>query len=468
MQAQEAQKAAVCSLQACITTAVQAGRAGTAGAAAEQMAACLGRSDAQGAAEAILMAQSAHTVGDMEALFQDAAAPQAWEQLLLQLRDHLEVNPALTASHQRLQTKLQQETCMGPRLALTPPVLDILKAIPATTCIISLHLSSEHSSVLYCAVLRGQQTSETGPAGKTKAAKQVIKETFQSITAAAEAKPDAVEPAMLAQVPLPRGALAAVAAQLKQYTAAREQHLLAVADQATTAASIVATEDTPAQQWQGVLDSLAALLGPAAPLLSAPPAAQDSKGGSQGCPVLLLLDAQLVDLPFEWLPQLKSASAVVRDFSLHVHHSRMTVASSGRQGVAIKQLSYIVDPCMEHAPPPPLTPPVSTPAKPGPKSTKPLPANTPAEKASRSLVQAFQQDVLPAIGKEWSGITGSASFMPTEAQYAQLLRRAVGVVYCGMGPVMQYVPAAVLAQADLRACEVAVLLDTGHTTKSDR
>lgn len=61
---------------------------------------------------------------------------------------------------------------MGPRLALTPPVLDILKAIPATTCIISLHLSSEHSSVLYCAVLRGQQTSETGPAGKTKAAKQ--------------------------------------------------------------------------------------------------------------------------------------------------------------------------------------------------------------------------------------------------------------------------------------------------------
>lgn len=55
---------------------------------------------------------------------------------------------------------------------------------------------------------------------------------------------------MLAQVPLPRGALAAVAAQLKQYTAAREQHLLAVADQATTAASIVATEDTPAQQWQ--------------------------------------------------------------------------------------------------------------------------------------------------------------------------------------------------------------------------
>ena len=82
---------------------------------------------------------------------------------------------------------------------------------------------------------------------------------------------------------------------------------------------------------QDILDSLAAVLGPAAPLLSAPPAPQDPKGVLQSCPVLLLLDAQLADLPFEWLPQLKSAIAVVRDFSLHVHYSRMTVAASGRQ-----------------------------------------------------------------------------------------------------------------------------------------
>lgn len=159
---------------------------------------------------------------------------------------------------------------------------------------------------------------------------------------------------------------------------------------------------------------------------------------------------------------------VVMVMTMHTHDIAIQFVYCIMQGVAIKQLSYIVDPCMEHAPPPPLTPPVSTPAKPGPKPTKPMPANTPAEKASRSLVQAFQQDVLPAFGKEWSGITGNASFMPTEAQYAQLLRRAVGFVYCGMGPFLQYVPAAVLAQADLQACELAVLLDTGHTTKSDK
>ena len=75
MQAQEVQQAAVSSLQACITTAVQAGRASAAVAAAEQVAACLGKLDAQAAAEAIFMAQSATTIGDLEALYRDAAGP---------------------------------------------------------------------------------------------------------------------------------------------------------------------------------------------------------------------------------------------------------------------------------------------------------------------------------------------------------------------------------------------------------
>ena len=96
---------------------------------------------------------------------------QAQEQLLLRLRDHLEAHPALTASHQRLRHRLQRETCMGPCLALTPQVLDILKAIPPTTCIISLYVSQD-ASVLYCAALKGQQTSQTVSAGKSKPTKQ--------------------------------------------------------------------------------------------------------------------------------------------------------------------------------------------------------------------------------------------------------------------------------------------------------
>lgn len=70
------QKAAVSSLQACISTAVQGGSRSTAVAAAELLAACIGKSDAQATAEAILMAQSAAAAGDLEALYRDAAGPQ--------------------------------------------------------------------------------------------------------------------------------------------------------------------------------------------------------------------------------------------------------------------------------------------------------------------------------------------------------------------------------------------------------
>ena len=79
---------------------------------------------------------------------------------------------------------------------------------------------------------------------------------------------------------------------------------------------------------QDVLDSLSAFLGPIALLLSPVPAASDSKGVQQANPLLLLVDAQLAEFPFEGLPQLKAASAVVRDFSMHVHHSRMMEAAA--------------------------------------------------------------------------------------------------------------------------------------------
>ena len=86
---------------------------------------------------------------------------------------------------------------------------------------------------------------------------------------------------------------------------------------------------------QDTVDSLADLLAPAAALLVPPPVAKDAKGVQQNTPVLLLLDPQLTDLPFEWLPQLKAASAVVRDFSLHVHFSRTSVATSAPQVMQI-------------------------------------------------------------------------------------------------------------------------------------
>ena len=88
-----------------------------------------------------------------------------------------------------------------------------------------------------------------------------------------------------------------------------------------------------AWQWclptmQDVVASLEAFLAPLTALLTPEPAMADAKGAQQPNPVLLLLDPLLTDLPFEWLPQLQQATAVVRDFSLHVQHSRTTVAAA--------------------------------------------------------------------------------------------------------------------------------------------
>jgi len=140
------------------------------------------------------------------------------------------------------------------------------------------------------------------------------------------------------------------------------------------------------------------------------------------------------------------------------------------QGIAIKQLSYVVDPCLEHTPQPAPTATPTAPAasKPGSKPVQKGAANSTAvvDRASRSLVQAFQQDVLAVYGKEWTGITGNASYLPTDTQYGQLLREATGFVYCGMCRFVEYVAPAVVLQADMRSCELALLLDGAQTAKS--
>lgn len=83
---------------------------------------------------------------------------------------------------------------------------------------------------------------------------------------------------------------------------------------------------------QGLITSLEGLLGSAAALLS-PPALgpPDAKGNlQQSCPLLLLLDYCLADLPWESLPQLQQGTAVARDFSLHLQYIRTSAAASSQ------------------------------------------------------------------------------------------------------------------------------------------
>ena len=60
---------------------------------------------------------------------------------------------------------------MGPRLALTPPVPEILQTVPSSVQIMCLHVSRDES-MLYCAVLKGQQSSAAPAAAKAKPGKQ--------------------------------------------------------------------------------------------------------------------------------------------------------------------------------------------------------------------------------------------------------------------------------------------------------
>ena len=69
-------------------------------------------------------------------------------------------------------------------------------------------------------------------------------------SASAEAKAEVLEPPVLARVPLPSGALPAVAAKLKQYTAVKQQHLLAVAGKGITATAEATTDEVLKLQWQ--------------------------------------------------------------------------------------------------------------------------------------------------------------------------------------------------------------------------
>ncbi|DBA87841.1 TPA: hypothetical protein ACH3X1_004837 [Trebouxia sp. C0004] len=456
-QASEARQAAISSFQACSVSALQAGEVATALAAAEQLVACLGNADGQKAAEALLMAQSCRAVTDLEALYQSAAGPQAQEQLLLRLRKHLQEHlPAatLTTTWQQLQQKVQGETCMGARLALTPSIPSILQTMSSAAQIVCLH-ASQDASMLYCTALRGHQANAAPAAAKAKGGKSV------------DTPIEPVKPPVLARMPLLAGALENLLVKVKQYTTAKEHQLLAIPS--VPAPNDKDGSDELAQQWQEVVASLEAFLAPLTALLTPGPAMADAKGVQQPNPVLLLLDPLLTDLPFEWLPQLQQATAVVRDFSLHVQYSRATVAAA-RQGIAIKQLSYIVDPCLEHMPQ--LTPsPTHVAPAPSTPGSKPAQRGAPnstavVDRASRSLVQAFQQDVLAVYGKEWSGITGNASYMPTDTQYDQLLSEATGFVYCGMCRLVEYVPPAVVLQVDMRSCELALLLDRAQTAKS--
>ena len=91
----------------------------------------------------------------------------------MRLRKHLQAHlpaAALTTAWQQLQQKVQGETCMGARLALTPSIPSILQTMSPAMQTVCLYVSQD-ASMLYCTALRGQQASAAPPAAKAKGGK---------------------------------------------------------------------------------------------------------------------------------------------------------------------------------------------------------------------------------------------------------------------------------------------------------
>lgn len=105
-----------------------------------------------------------------------AAMLQARECLVLRLRDHIKTKlpcAELSPAWQQCLHQIQQETCIGPRLALQPAVADILTSMAPSTYVVSLHISQD-GTALYCTALRGQQAAapvkgKPGKQGRTVA-----------------------------------------------------------------------------------------------------------------------------------------------------------------------------------------------------------------------------------------------------------------------------------------------------------
>ncbi|GIM06170.1 hypothetical protein Vretimale_10567, partial [Volvox reticuliferus] len=236
------------------------------------------------------------------------------------------------------------------------------------------------------------------------------------------------------------------------------------------------------QSWTKLLDQFESWLAPLQswfeaalpPVPAAPQPAEGKKGGggggkdkgaSAGPPkhkVVLLMDTCLDGLPWEALQHLtRNCAWVGRAPSLQALSSCYSMGPSDSGGATatatdtaqptlppfdLGRVTAIIDPRYE----------CSTPAQARGQYMVPL---IPAMGAPE-LVSA-----LPAV-QWWSGFSGEPGRAPSPDLYAGLLAGSSSVMFLGVGRFAAHVAPAVLASADLSACDVALLFDRCNTDEA--
>ncbi|GLI64301.1 hypothetical protein VaNZ11_007526, partial [Volvox africanus] len=221
--------------------------------------------------------------------------------------------------------------------------------------------------------------------------------------------------------------------------------------------------------WMAPLQSWLEAAVPAVP--AAPQPAEGKKGGgkdkgaSSGPPkhkVVLLLDTCLDGLPWEalqyltqnctWVGRAPSLQALASCYSTGTSDSGSAAATATDVAPPtlppfdLGRVTSIIDPRYE----------CSTPAQARGQYMVPL---IPAMGAPE-LVSA-----LPAV-QWWSGFSGEPGRAPSPDLYAGLLAGSSSVMFLGVGRFAAHVAPAVLASADLSACDVALLFDRCNTDEA--
>lgn len=415
------QQAAAC-LHAGIQSALAIGDANTVGAATRCLVQLYGQAAPSETAAAIALAQSSQALQATERMLHDVA-PQAHLEVLLQRqRDHLAANllhPEHNALFQSGTAVLAAVGRLPAWSALRKPLDDALKVLPPSVRTVCLHLDTATETMYLVACNLPSEGLDAG----------------------------AAQPVAVARAPYSPQQLQKLVGALEAWDQRCAQALVQGAKPTDVSDS--------AAQWRALLGTAEALLKPFEALLlrAAEPAmltdrvatpGKKAKPADKGAPppppagphLVLCLHEHLAPLPLEALPCFAKASAVSRDFGVHLLADRIALALARPLTVSASDMRALVDVHAEHAD--------EHVGSPGCSSSL------------RSMVAAVGAGKLDTAK---AGIVGEPGQQPSQGQYTASLQGTQGWLFCGVGALPRYFSIPSIAAADLGGLSAALVLD---------
>eukprot|EP00736_Rhodelphis_marinus_P008054 Rmarinus@m.2965 len=190
-------------------------------------------------------------------------------------------------------------------------------------------------------------------------------------------------------------------------------------------------EGSEVHAWNDIVSEMLTLFGP---LLE--PFVQDLGGDETAVNVVLVLDPELLILPWEVLPQVAHAFGLSRDLGFEVLKKRL---EQNVQTVKYKHCHYILDP---------------------------LNQDRSVNAASGRLHSSY--DFFSRLKEAgWTGVSGR-DHIPTPREWERHLSTGPAFYFYGLGRFLAHLPSSAVASSDLTACHFAAALCEVATEESQR